>query len=60
MDNKKLISNVLLVAGIILLALSLLADVIGIGSVPGFGYNQMVGTVVGAIGAIVGYFMSRK
>lgn len=60
MDNKKLISNVLLVAGIILLALSLLADVIGVGSVPGFGYNQIIGTVVGAIGAIAGYVMSRK
>jgi hypothetical protein len=60
MGNKKLISNVLMVAGIILLVLSLAADLIGIGPVPGFGYKQIIGAVVGAIAALAGYVMSRK
>ena len=60
MNNKKLISNVLLVAGILLLVLSLVADLIGIGASPGFGPYQIAGTVAGAIAAIAGYVVSRK
>ena len=60
MNNMKLVSNVLLVAGVILLVLSLTADMIGIGAGPGFGTNQMIGAVVGAVSAIAGYVLSRK
>jgi hypothetical protein len=60
MNNKQL-GIALLVIGVIILLLSLLANSIGIGRAPGFGYKQIAGTVVGAIIAIVGYVLfSRK
>ena len=49
MENKKTVGIVLLVVGIIVLALSLLADSIGIGGSSGFGYKQIVGAVVGVV-----------
>ncbi len=59
MGNKKTIGIVLLVVGIVLLLLSLAADMIG--GAPGFGTNQIAGTVIGVIVAIVGFVLySRK
>lgn len=61
MGNKKTIGIVLLVVGIILLVLSLTADMIGIGGAPGFGYRQLMGSVAGVVIAVVGYIlMTRK
>ncbi len=61
MGNKKTIGIVLLVVGIILLVLSLTADMIGIGGAPGFGYKQLLGAIAGVVIAVVGYvLMSRK
>jgi hypothetical protein len=51
---------VLLVVGIVVLLLSLLADPIGIGGWPGFGYYQIGGAIVGAIVAVVGLVLTRK
>jgi hypothetical protein len=60
MGNNKKIGIALLVVGIVLLLLSLAADVIGIGA-PGFGYNQIAGIIIGAIVAIAGFVLySRK
>lgn len=60
MDNKK-IGIALLVAGVVLLLLSLTADAIGIGGVPGYGYKQIAGIIVGVIAAVVGFVLySRK
>ena len=58
--NKKTISTLLLVAGIILLILSLGADMVGLGATPIFGYKQILGSVVGAVVVIAGFFMSRQ
>jgi hypothetical protein len=60
MDYKKIATIVLLVAGIVLLALSLLADPIGIGSGSGFGRNQIVGVIVGVIAIVAGFFLTRR
>jgi hypothetical protein len=60
MVDKKTAGIVLLVVGIIILALSLLADPIGIGGSSGFGYYQIVGAVVGIIVAVVGFFLMRR
>ncbi len=58
MQNKTW--GVLLTAvGIIILLVSLFADLIGIGF-PGFGYKQVIGTVVGAILGIIGLMLHRK
>jgi len=46
-------SKVLLLIGIIVLLLSLLADVLGIGFSPGFGAVQITGTILGIILIIV-------
>jgi len=61
MNNRKTIGIVLLAAGVILLISSLAADMIGLGSVAGFGYKQIVGTMAGVIIAVVGFVLySRK
>lgn len=56
----KKVGIVLLVVGIIVLVLSLLLDVIGIGRAPGFGYYQIGGIIIGAIVAIVGGVLMGK
>jgi asparagine N-glycosylation enzyme membrane subunit Stt3 len=59
--NKKTIGTVLLVAGVILLLASLTADMIGIGeAASAFGYKQIIGTVVGAVAAVAGFFLRSK
>ena len=61
MKGKKTVSIVLLVVGIAILALSLAADYIGIGNaVPRFGLQQIAGTIVGAIVAVVGLFLMLR
>jgi hypothetical protein len=60
MGGKKTTGIVLLVVGIIVLLLSLVADPIGIGGSPGFGYYQIGGTIVGAIVTVVGLVLTLK
>ncbi len=50
----------LLVLGVALLIVSLLADVIGIGANPGFGYRQIIGVVLGVIAIIRGIFVLKR
>lgn len=57
MKSRKTLGLVLLVAGIVVLILSLLADPIGLGEAPGFGSNQIVGTIVGALLMMVGLIL---
>ena len=54
MPSKRTISIIVLVVGIIIVAVSLLADPLGIGGSPKFGYRQIAGTVVGAVVTVVG------
>ncbi len=56
----KIIGTLLLVIGIVVLLLSALADVIGIGQNPHFGFVQIAGVIVGAVVAVIGFIMSRK
>lgn len=50
----------LLVLGVVLLVLSLLADVIGVGANPGFGYRQVIGVVLGVIAVIRGSWVLKR
>ena len=59
-DNAKLTGILLLVGGVVLLAASLFADMFGLGVTPGFGYNQIIGSVAGILSAVVGYFLMSK
>ena len=60
MGNKKTIGIVVLVVGIIVLLLSLVADLIGIGRTPIFGSNQIIGTIVGIIVVVVGLVLAFR
>jgi len=54
------LSLILIVIGIIILLVSLLADMIGIGGYPGIGYKQIIGAIVGAVISIIGFILYRK
>jgi hypothetical protein len=60
MGGKKTVGIVLLVVGVVILLLSLVADPIGIGGSPGFGRDQIIGTIGGAIVAVVGLVLTLK
>ena len=60
MPVNKTASIILLLVGIGLLVASLLADVIGIGDNPGFGRQQTMGTIAGAIVTVAGLFFTLK
>ena len=54
MGGKKIAGIILLVVGIALVVLTVIIDLVGIGQTPTFGWNQIVGTIVGAIVILVG------
>ena len=58
--NKKTIGLIMIVAGLALAALSLGADLIGVGSNPGMHWKQWAGTLVGLAAAVVGWWMGRE
>ena len=60
MQTSKTTRKIIIILGILIMAVSLLADVIGIGANPGFGPRQTTGTVVGFILAGVGWFLNLK
>ena len=60
MFGNKTANILVLVIGIGLLAVSLLADVIGIGDDPGYGNQQMMGTIAGALITAVGLFLTLR
>ena len=57
--SKRTISMFLIVGGAALLALSLGADLIGIGSQPGMHWKQWTGAAVGLVAALAGLWMLR-
>jgi len=59
MNCKKKVVIISLVVGAVVLVLSLVADLIGIGT-PGFGGIQTAGTVVGANVVVVALLMTFK
>lgn len=60
MMQRKVLSFVFIGVGIILLLVSLFADVIGIGGHPGIGTKQAIGAIIGAVIAIIGFILYRK
>ena len=58
--GRKGLSLILVVIGIIILLVSLLADMIGIGGYPGMGYKQIIGAIVGGVISIIGFILYRK
>ena len=58
--SKKTISIILIVASILLIIISLTADLIGIGSYPGINYAQIAGAGVGLVVLIFGVWLLNK
>jgi hypothetical protein len=58
--QKKALGFVLTVVGIIVLLLSLFADLIGIGGYPGIGTKQVVGIIVGVVIIVIGSILHWK
>jgi len=52
--SKKTIGLVLVIVGVIILAVALFADSLGIGGSPGFGWKQWIMAGAGIIVALVG------
>jgi cytochrome c biogenesis protein CcdA len=57
MGKKRIAGIILFIVGVIISLLVLGLDLVGIGTTPGFGWNQIIGVVVGAIVAIVGVIL---
>ena len=55
--DKMTLGAIVLIVGIAILIESLFADFIGIGFNPDFGYNQAIGTTVGAILTAAGLWL---
>ncbi len=58
--TSKQMAGIILVIGAGLLVASILADTIGIGDDPGFGTQQTMGTIAGAVIVVLGLVVSRK
>lgn len=52
--DRDLLGGIVIVVGAALVVLSVLADPIGIGSSDGFGWQQTLGVVVGALAIVIG------
>jgi len=58
--NKKTMNTAILVIGIAVLLVSLFADPIGVGDFPGFGRDQTIGSIAGALVAAIGLYLTIK
>lgn len=56
---RKTVGLIGMIAGILIVLASLLADVIGIGTYPGFNSTQLAGILVGLAIFIVGYLLRK-
>ena len=59
MAARRIQSLALLVVGVLLVLLAVLADTIGVGRVPGFGWKQTLTLLVGLALMGVGWFVKR-
>jgi len=57
--SAKTRSIVLILIGCVLVALSLLADVLGVGAHAGIGWKQIVGTAIGVVVVVIGLLGMR-
>jgi hypothetical protein len=60
MGSKKITGIVLFAMGAVILVLALVANPIGIGDSPGFGWKQILGVLLGAVLTVVGLALGYK
>lgn len=58
--SKKTISWIIMIGGLIVIVMSLIADLIGVGSYPGINSAQLLGAAAGLIITILGYFSYKR
>ncbi len=58
--SKRTMGVVLVVLGVVMLVVSLAADMIGIGNQAGIGWKQILGAVVGVIIAVGGVWLALR
>jgi len=58
--SKKAIGFVLLVVGLVIMAVSLFADVLGVSGNLTLGWKQLLGTAIGIIVALVGVWLAFR
>lgn len=58
--SRKTISMILVIAGILLVGVSLLADILGIGKESGFGWKQSTGLIIGLLIVLINSWMLKS
>ncbi len=58
--GKKKLGSLLTGIGIVVLLISVFADPLGIGGYPGFGYKQIIGTILGIVIGVIGALLYGK
>ena len=58
--TRRTLSLVLVIAGALLALVSLLADLVGIGSYPGYHWAQITGAILGVVALVIGVWLRRK
>jgi len=58
--SKKSLSLIAIIVGLILMVVSLTADLIGLGSYPGINWAQIVGAVVGLVTVLLGFWFRNS
>ena len=53
-------AKTLMIVGIVIVLLSALADPLGLGRSPGFGWWQTLGVIVGALVILAGVYLRRR
>ena len=53
-------AKTLMIVGIVIVLLSALADPLGLGRSPGFGWRQTLGVIVGAVVILAGVYLRRR
>ena len=56
--SKRTIGYALIILGVVILVVSFAADILGIGSVSGFGWKQALGAIVGNLIALAGIWLA--
>jgi uncharacterized membrane protein len=58
--SKRTIGYILIALGVVIAVVSLAADAIGIGNQKGIGYQQLLGTFIGIVVALVGVWQVMR
>ena len=58
--QNPLLAKTLMIGGIVIVLLAVLAETLGLGRSPGFGWLQTLGVIVGALVILVGVYLRRR